>query len=519
VRSPESGLDVAYSLLSTMRLRRTAAVLLATAAVGCTFTSSVDNTFYQPSAAPHAAVKPLKVALIADQAFSGKPVLITRVSQGVSSNTRSQIELQPALTEAIKTMMAQNFESVVVVNSPVDAPEVALYAYPEIPEFSIDDQGELQGTLGLTFKEARTGHVVGGFQHKASRVEEGSSNENLALAATVLSVGLLYPTFAAAGSTDADRRKNDVAQILAEDLNGISNEIQSSSAFNSEIRSLGGVIVARPQALPATEMATGSVPAQIAAPATTPTAPTSQIQGPRIALVIGNSRYQNVPGLRNPTNDARLMAATLQAFGFSLVDGGAQLDLDKAAFDHAVQDFGDRLHGSAVALFYYAGHGIQARGDNYLVPISANPTKESDVDFQMVSAQSILHEMQDGGARLNILILDACRNNPFGGRGLRAVNGGLAQMQAPEGALISYATQPGNVASDGDGKDSPYTEALTDAMSNPTSDLFGVFNEVGLVVKRRTGGNQQPWISTSPIDGDFYFSAGTEGARPAMPIK
>lgn len=226
----------------------------------------------------------------------------------------------------------------------------------------------------------------------------------------------------------------------------------------------------------------------------------------RIALVIGNSTYKYVTRLSNPSNDARLMAETLKRDGFVLVGGHAQIDLDKSAFDNAVQNFGNQLPRATIALFYYAGHGVQVNGANYLIPISANPTKESDVDFQMVDAQTVLHQMQDGGARLNVLILDACRNNPFGGRGLRSAAGGLAQMQAPEGTLISYTTQPGNVASDGDDKHSPYAKALAQALREPGLDVFRVFNEVGLIVKRHTQGAQEPWISSSPIEGNFYFA-------------
>jgi uncharacterized caspase-like protein len=111
-------------------------------------------------------------------------------------------------------------------------------------------------------------------------------------------------------------------------------------------------------------------------------------------------------------------------------------------------------------MFHYAGHGVQVRGSNYLVPIDANATRESDVDFQLVDSATVLHQLEDAKTRLNIVILDACRNNPFGGRALRAIGGGLAQMQAPRGTLISYATQPGSVAADGDEGDSPFTLAL-----------------------------------------------------------
>ncbi|WP_050426150.1 YARHG domain-containing protein [Bradyrhizobium tropiciagri] len=234
--------------------------------------------------------------------------------------------------------------------------------------------------------------------------------------------------------------------------------------------------------------------------------------GKRVALVVGNSSYQNVSRLQNPKNDAQLVAETLQRLGFALVGGQAQVDLDKAGFDAAIQRFGSQLMGADVALFYYAGHGIQVRGTNYLVPVSANPTREADVDFQMVDVGLVLRQMEGAGTRLNIVILDACRNNPFGGRGLRAADGGLAQIRAPEGTLLSYATQPGNVALDGDDGHSPYTRALVDTVQKPGLDVLQAFNQVGLVVKRATGNAQQPWVSTSPIDGSFYFA----GNAPAQ---
>lgn len=226
----------------------------------------------------------------------------------------------------------------------------------------------------------------------------------------------------------------------------------------------------------------------------------------RIALVVGNAGYHNVTPLANAANDATLIADTLRNVGFSLVGDSAQLNLDKPGFDRAVQAFGNQLMGADVALFYYAGHGIQIRGSNYLVPVSANPVREADVDFQMVDVALILRQMEGSGTKLNLVILDACRNNPFGGRGLRASDGGLAQIRAPEGTLLSYATQPGNVALDGTGRNSPYTTALAETMRRPGLDIFQAFNQVGLLVKRATGGAQQPWVSSSPIDGSFYFA-------------
>jgi hypothetical protein len=227
----------------------------------------------------------------------------------------------------------------------------------------------------------------------------------------------------------------------------------------------------------------------------------------RIALVVGNSAYQNIARLDNPRNDATLMAETLSGLGFALIGGRAQLDLDKAALDTDVQNFGRQIQGADVALFYYAGHGVQVNGSNYLVPVGANPTREADVDFQMVDINLVLRQMQGSGTRLNMVILDACRNNPFGGRGLRSADGGLAQMRAPEGTLISYATQPGSVAQDGSDGHSPYTKALATTIKQAGLDIFQTFNQVGLAVKRETSGSQQPWVSSSPIDGSFYFVA------------
>jgi hypothetical protein len=238
-----------------------------------------------------------------------------------------------------------------------------------------------------------------------------------------------------------------------------------------------------------------------------------EIGGRRVALVVGNGAYRNVDRLANPGNDARLMADTLRKLGFTLVGGGALLDLDRAQLAKAVQDFGHTLAGADVGLFYYSGHGLQVQGVNWLVPVDANPTRPQDLDFQMVDADLVLRQMDGAGTRLNLVLLDACRNNPFAVRGLRAVQSGLAEMRAPEGTLISYATQPGNVAADGNGMNSPYTTALAETMQQPGVDIFRLFNTVGLQVKRSTGGVQQPWVSNSPIDGDFFF-AGPPAAAP-----
>jgi uncharacterized caspase-like protein len=152
------------------------------------------------------------------------------------------------------------------------------------------------------------------------------------------------------------------------------------------------------------------------------------------------------------------------------------------------------------------------------VPVNANPAREADVLFQMIDTSLVLAAMEGSGTRLNLVILDACRNNPFGGRGLRAVESGLAQIRAPEGTLISYATQPGNVALDGTGGNSPYTKALSQIMSKAGLNIFQTFNEVGLEVMRATGNAQQPWVSTSPIKGNFQFVVSPDQAPSPAPV-
>jgi hypothetical protein len=234
----------------------------------------------------------------------------------------------------------------------------------------------------------------------------------------------------------------------------------------------------------------------------------------RVALIVGNAAYRSITPLDNPRNDAMLMAETLGSLGFTLIGGSAQLDLDRTSLANAIQSFGRQIQGADVALFYYAGHGVQVNNANYLVPIDANPTRENDVDFQMVDINVVLRQIQGSGTRLNMVLLDACRNNPFGTRGLRSADGGLAQMRAPEGTLISYATQPGSVAQDGVDGHSPYTKALAATVREPGLEVLRAFNRVGLVVKRETGGSQQPWLSSSPIDGEFYFVAPAGAVSP-----
>jgi formylglycine-generating enzyme required for sulfatase activity len=231
----------------------------------------------------------------------------------------------------------------------------------------------------------------------------------------------------------------------------------------------------------------------------------------RIALVIGNSAYASGP-LANPANDARLVGQALGQLGFELIE---RRDADQNTMKRAIEEFGERLDkggGAAVGLFYYAGHGLQLNGRNYLIPTKANIEREGDVEIEAVSADWVIEQMRFARNRLNIVILDACRNNPFS-RGLRSADRGLASMDAPAGIMIAYSTAPGAVAEDGGGRNSPYTTALTHAMLQLHEPLEQMFKHVRVEVMSATAGKQIPWESSS-LTGDFYFAG---RATPPVP--
>ncbi len=174
---------------------------------------------------------------------------------------------------------------------------------------------------------------------------------------------------------------------------------------------------------------------------------------PRVALVIGNSAYPEIP-LANPANDARLMAETLRGLGFEVIE---RIDVDQRTMKFAIVEFGDRLEKAgkdAVGLFFYAGHGLQVNGDNYLVPIGSAIRREKHVAIEAVSAGWVLEQMEFAGNRMNFVVLDACRNNPLTRR-FRSRARGLARMDAPHGSLVAYSTAPGAVARDGNRANSP----------------------------------------------------------------
>ena len=232
----------------------------------------------------------------------------------------------------------------------------------------------------------------------------------------------------------------------------------------------------------------------------------------RIALVIGNSDYENAP-LANPVNDARLIAQTLRQLDFQVLE---HLNVNQKDMKRAIQLFGDRLElagSEAVGLFYYAGHGVAVNGRNYLIPTDAAIDRESDVDIEAVATDTVLAQMEYTRNALNFVILDACRNNPYT-RSFRSATRGLARMDAPRGTLISYATAPGDVALDGDGEHSPYSRALAKSMLRPGMLVEQMFKRVRRMVVAETGNRQTPWESSS-LTGDFYFNAGSASTTGA----
>ena len=221
----------------------------------------------------------------------------------------------------------------------------------------------------------------------------------------------------------------------------------------------------------------------------------------RIALVIGNSAYSSGP-LKNPVNDATDMAAALQKLGFKV---NMKKNANLETMEGAIEDFGNRLKRGGVGLFYYAGHGVQVNGVNYLIPIGAKVNKESDVRYKAVDAGRILDEMANANNGMNIVLLDACRDNPFG-KSLRSASRGLAIVNnSPTGTFISYSTSPGQVARDGEGRNSPYTAALLKHIGEPGLSINDVFIKVRQNVRKGTG--QTPW-ELSSLEGNFYFNQG-----------
>jgi len=220
----------------------------------------------------------------------------------------------------------------------------------------------------------------------------------------------------------------------------------------------------------------------------------------RVALVIGNAAYQGAPALRNPVNDAKAMSDALNGLGFEVIE---VTNATQKEMNRAITVFGSKLTSDTAALFFYAGHGLQVRGKNYIIPVDAQIDTEAAIASESVSVDTVLEQLNT--SPVSIVILDACRNNPFE-RSFRKLGGsGLAQMDAPKGSFIAYATAPGKTATDGEGKNGLFTQELLKQINKPGLTLESVFKRVRANVAAKSGDAQMPWDSSS-MTGEFYFT-------------
>ncbi len=230
----------------------------------------------------------------------------------------------------------------------------------------------------------------------------------------------------------------------------------------------------------------------------------------RIALVIGNAAYAGAAALDNPTKDAKAMGEVLRGLGFTVVE---VRDGSKTQMSEAIAQVQANLKGKqAIGMLYYAGHGLQLDWRNYMVPVDAKLRQAADVPAQTVELAQVIEAFKTAGNRMNIVVLDACRDNPFGGS---ASGKGLAQLDAPPGTFLAYATAPGNVAEDGDSKSGNglYTQYLLEELKKPSAKIEDVFKRVRLNVRKQSQGRQIPWESTS-LEDDFYFNSGLKPSQP-----
>ncbi len=220
----------------------------------------------------------------------------------------------------------------------------------------------------------------------------------------------------------------------------------------------------------------------------------------RLALVIGNQTYEESP-LRNPVNDARALKVVLETLGFQVI---YRENADQAAMEEAVREFGRRLGKETVGLFYYSGHGVQADGNNYLIPVQARIASKTELRNRALDVGVVFEAAEQAGTRVTILILDACRDNPF--KGFRSgTNRGLTALSGPVGSLIAYATAPGGVAADGGGANGLYTKHLLRFLAQPGLTVEAMFKSVREAVVEESQGGQVPWENTS-LKGEFCFA-------------
>ena len=232
----------------------------------------------------------------------------------------------------------------------------------------------------------------------------------------------------------------------------------------------------------------------------------------RVALVIGNGAYQSSP-LKNPVNDATDMAQALKDKGFAVT---LRTNIGNRDMRQAIRAFSQALKAGGVGLFYFAGHGVQSKGRNYLIPLNAEIKEEFELEDEAFDANRVLAGMEEAGNRVNIVILDACRDNPFG-RAWRTSATGLAQLSAPIGSFVAFATAPGSVAADGSGRNGLFTSHLLTSLRNPDSDIDRVFTRVAAAVARESGNKQVPWKSSS-LTGEFCFADCGRANQPPVVV-
>lgn len=235
----------------------------------------------------------------------------------------------------------------------------------------------------------------------------------------------------------------------------------------------------------------------------------------RVALVIGNAAYKAVSPLDNPTNDAQDMADVLRGFGFAV---NLKLNASKQDMQQSLRELGAELKRGGVGLFYYAGHGVQSNGQNYLIPVDANISSEAELEARSVDLTQVLGLMGDAKNGVNVVILDACRNNPFA-RSFRPASRGLAPVDdAPVGTYIAYATGPGSIASDGTGRNGLFTQYLLESLRGPDTGVENVFKRVRRFVQEATGGKQITWeLSSLTVDLAFNPRSVTQAAQNPQP--
>jgi uncharacterized caspase-like protein len=240
----------------------------------------------------------------------------------------------------------------------------------------------------------------------------------------------------------------------------------------------------------------------------------------RVALVIGNSAYQHAVQLANPKNDSSDMTAKLESLGFQVV---SDQNLDLAGMRRTVRDFLEKLDGADMALFFYAGHGLQVNGNNYMVPVDAQLSGYNDLDFEALPMDLVLSAMERS-TKVNLVFLDACRDNPFAEKlsrsmGTRSgsVGRGLARLGSGVGSLIAFATQPGNVAMDGAGRNSPFTTALLAHLGTPGQDITRDLIDVRRDVLAATEGKQVPWENSSLTGEVVLKPLATEKPKALVP--